>query len=169
MEDALDSADAVLTESRDRVAELRELPPHTTELPEAIAETAQTLLTDRDIRLSSTVKGVVRSLDGGVNSELFLIAREALSNAIRHSGARNLRTELSYERVWLRLSIQDDGQGIPAEFITAGGRPGHFGLRGMRERARRLRATFRIHSEPGQGTLIEIRIPGALAYARELK
>ncbi|MET0282444.1 MAG: two-component regulator propeller domain-containing protein [Steroidobacteraceae bacterium] len=167
MEAALDSADEVLIESRDRIAELRATPPHTKELPDAITHTARALLADRSIFLDTRVIGRIRALDGGVNAELFLIVREALSNAIRHSGARNIHLELAYERSWLRITVRDDGSGIPDAVLATGGRDGHFGLRNMQERAHRLRGSVRIHSEAGHGTEIEIRIPGGLAYMRK--
>ncbi len=167
MEELLDRADAVLAESRDRVAELRNIPPQTSELPEAIAELLSTITKDQDVNISSGTTGQVRALDGSVNAEVFMIAREAISNALRHSECRVLETELVYERSWLRLRVRDDGRGIPEDVLREGGRTGHFGLAGMRERAKRLRGTLRISSQPGAGSEIELRIPASLAYARE--
>lgn len=166
MEDVLNRADQVMAESRERVAELREIPPNTSELPGAIADLGPMLANGRAVSISNVVQGEVRALDGSVNSELFLIAREAIGNALRHSGCTSLETTLSYERFWLRLRVRDDGCGIPDDILRQG-RNGHFGLNGMRERAQRLRGTLRIASTDSEGTEIEVRIPAALAYARE--
>jgi signal transduction histidine kinase len=165
MESLLDEADRVLAESRDRVSELRQSPYESGELPEAIADVANKLAAGLEIDTSMKVVGDPRDIDIGVHAETFLIAREALSNAIRHSGAKRVLVTLEYERHALRLTIRDDGCGIDEAMLDAGGKPGHWGLQGMRERAQKLRATLLFRHPPEGGTEIELRIPANLAFS----
>jgi signal transduction histidine kinase len=61
------------------------------------------------------------------------------------------------------LRVNDDGKGVPAQFRD-GGKQGHFGLRGMKERAARIGGTFSLDSSPTFGTRITLRIPGARIF-----
>jgi signal transduction histidine kinase len=110
------------------------------------------------------VIGAPRDIDVGVHAETFLIVREALSNAIRHAGAKSVIVNLEYERQSLRLTVRDDGAGIDEAIVREGGRPGHWGLQGMRERAEKLRATFSVRRRVEGGTEVELSIPASLAY-----
>jgi signal transduction histidine kinase len=83
------------------------------------------------------------------------IILEAVANALRHSGAKRLRVSLAAERERARIVVADDGAGFA---VTAKPPDGHYGLRGMRERAQRLGAGFEIHSAPGQGTSVELSL-----------
>ncbi len=165
MKDALDRADVVLAESRERIGVLREAPPSTCELPDTLEELGRDLASKAAVPVDMSVHGTVRDLDGTVNAEIFLVAREAISNAIRHSGCRRLTIELRYEGAALRLVVRDDGVGI-AEEVLRSGRVGHFGLTGMRERATRMRSTLHIRKLPAGGTEVELRVPASLAYSR---
>ena len=168
MENVLKQADSILIESRDRVAELRDSPRETSGLPDMLVEVANHLKASRELEVETTVLGEVHPLDATVNAEIVLIAREALSNAIRHAQASLINITLSYERSGLRLTVKDDGRGISEEILKAGGREGHFGLRGMHERARRLRGGLRITNQSPQGTLVELRVPASMAYGSSL-
>jgi signal transduction histidine kinase len=64
----------------------------------------------------------------------------------------------------LRLRIRDDGRGIDPDVLKEGGRVGHWGLRGIRERAERIGASVEFWSELGKGTEVELAIPAAVAY-----
>jgi len=68
----------------------------------------------------------------------------------------------------LILRLRDNGKGIDAG-VASGGKPGHFGLRGMQERAQRIRATLHLRSRPGAGTEIELTVPGRMAFKRSKK
>jgi signal transduction histidine kinase len=73
---------------------------------------------------------------------------------------------VTYGDTALRLRIRDDGRGISAAVLDAGEKPGHFGLMGMRERARKLGAQLEVWSKPGAGTEVELRVPANVAYPR---
>jgi anti-sigma regulatory factor (Ser/Thr protein kinase) len=92
------------------------------------------------------------------------IAREALSNAFRHANATQIEVDLRYAPRMLRLRVRDNGKGIDANVLNAGGRPGHWGLTGMEERARAIRTRLEIWSESSRGTEIELIAPASIAY-----
>jgi len=62
------------------------------------------------------------------------------------------------------LRIRDDGKGIEAKVLNEGGRVGHWGLRGTRERADRIGAHLDLWSEPGSGTEVQLLVPASIAY-----
>ena len=86
---------------------------------------------------------------------LFRILQEALTNVMRHAQAQTVELTLSVEGQALCLSISDDGQG----FVPESGRPTSFGLVGMRERVLMLGGTLSLHSKPGEGTTLSVRVP----------
>lgn len=95
-------------------------------------------------------------LDGEVQTLLFRISQEALSNAIRHAQARHITLRLRMDGRFADLEIADDGIGCdPAVAMRSGGS----GLGGMRERIRLHGGRFELHSEPGAGTRVRARVP----------
>lgn len=97
---------------------------------------------------------------------MYRIGREMLRNAFRHSHARRIEAEIRYDGGMLRLRVRDDGKGIDSNVLKEGKRGAHWGLPGMRERARRIGGGFRIWSESGAGTEAELIVPARIAYAR---
>ena len=90
-----------------------------------------------------------------VESALFRVCQEALTNIRRHSGARHARVELVEGDDHLQLTIRDDGKGFKPGDVT----PRQFGLQGIRERARLLGGQATIESAPGSGTQITVDLP----------
>lgn len=88
---------------------------------------------------------------------LLRIARELASNAVRHGSAANVWIECTSEQGVLRMVVRDDGRGFDPD-SCAGPSEGHFGLKGIRERARRLDAVFSLESAPGKGATATIEI-----------
>ncbi len=166
IDDALLRADVVLAQSRDRVYELR-TSAGSENLSEAWMAAAADFGLGSTISFDVTVEGTPRVLHPLVHEELQRIGEEAIRNAYRHSAASSIGVLLSYNRRNLRLLIRDNGSGLPADVVAAGGRPGHFGLAGMRERARRIGGTLKIVSRPGGGTELLLSIPGRAAYAEQ--
>ena len=94
--------------------------------------------------------------------EVFRIGSEAIRNAYAHANATHIDIDLHFEPDLL-LRVKDDGSGMsPA--IASLGREGHFGLRGMRERASRIGAKFSLDTSLGGGTVVTIRVPKAIAF-----
>ena len=94
---------------------------------------------------------------------LLQIAREALSNAARYSGAATVTVSLTVIGDVLELRVADDGNGFDPATAT---RPGHQGIGNMRARALTLGATLDITSELGSGAIVCLRVPGVTAHHR---
>jgi signal transduction histidine kinase/ligand-binding sensor domain-containing protein len=165
MEQALDRADDVLIEGRDRVNDLRLSPASGPDLPAAIGAMGAELAKEQSNRFKLSVEGTPRALDPMVREETLRIAYEALTNAFSHARAAKIETEILYHRAELRLRIRDDGCGMDGATLKEG-RPNHWGLRGMHERAKKIRAGFEVWSRQGAGTEIELRVPARLAYLK---
>jgi signal transduction histidine kinase len=166
MEQSLQRADQVLGEGRDRVKDLRASGSDVADLPQALAAEGEHLALAHPTQFRASVEGVHRDLHPIVREEVLLIAREALCNAFRHADAHHIEAEISYTEAALRVRIRDDGQGISADMLEAGGRSGHFGLLGMRERAAKIRAHLTVWSKPAAGTEVDLRVPADMAYRR---
>lgn len=111
---------------------------------------------------SFSVNGGSREMHPVVRDEIYRIGYEAIRNACVHSGASKLEVELAYAHD-LTLRVSDDGVGIDSAVIEEG-KEGHFGLRGMRERAERIGARFTLVSSPNSGTVITLVVPGRIAF-----
>ena len=163
LEKALERADRAVAEGRSAVFDLRSSATMTNDLAEAVNAVGGELSDGNAASFSLTVEGHTMELHPIIRDEIYRISREALSNAFRHARARHIETEISYRPQTFRLRMRDDGEGIPAEFLEQG-RAGHFGLQGMRERARQIGADLTIWSRPGTGTEIELSLAGTIAY-----
>ena len=109
-----------------------------------------------------SVTGTAREMHPVVRDEVYRIGYEAIRNACMHSGGSRLDVGLTYARD-LTLRIADNGAGMdPA--IASGGKPGHFGLQGMRERAMRIGARLNVESSAGSGTAITLIVPGRAVF-----
>jgi len=164
LEQSLDRADKLLQESRDRVKDLRPATSDVADLAQALAAEGEQLAQQHSGKFAVSVEGTPRALHPLVREEGFLIAREALGNAFRHAGAKDIEAEVTYGTAALHVRVRDDGRGIDASVLQAGGRPGHFGLIGMRERAKKLGGDLAIWSKPDAGTEVDLRVPAHVAY-----
>ncbi len=115
------------------------------------------------------VEGSPKAIHPFVRGEIYRIAREALRNAYGHAHARTIEAEIRYEEKLLRVRIRDDGIGIKETHLGEGGRAGHYGLRGMRERAKHIGAQLDMWTEHAAGTEIELRVPDKIAYKSDGK
>jgi ligand-binding sensor domain-containing protein len=106
--------------------------------------------------------GPIQEMHPIVRDEVYRIGYEAIRNACVHSHAMQLRVELSYGQD-LSLRICDNGVGIDPDIVHRG-KPGHFGLQSMRERAERIMGKFSIESTAGFGTAITLTVPGGIIY-----
>ena len=151
---ALSLARANLEEARRSVLDLRATPLEGRSLPQALDDLTKASSTG-SLHLACQVSGSGRPLPRRIEAGLYRIAQEALSNIVQHAHARQgvLRLAIFPEEV--RLAVEDDGRGFDPAQIT----PNRFGLMGMRERAHLLGGQLALHSAPGQGTRLEVRIP----------
>ena len=112
------------------------------------------------------VEGTPRDLHPILRDEVYRIAGEALRNAFQHAQAQRIEVEIRYDERQLRLRVRDDGKGIDPKVLNEGGRAGHYGLQGMRERAKLMGGKLAVWSELDSGTEVELRIPASDAYER---
>jgi signal transduction histidine kinase/ligand-binding sensor domain-containing protein len=164
LEAALDRADEVMAEGRDRVRGLRAPRDGGDDLAQAFTNVAQEFVDASHTACRVLVEGDVRSLHPLVRDEVYRIGYEALTNAFLHADSREIEVEICYSAKELRIRIHDDGCGIDPDVLASGGKSSHWGLSGMRERASRIRGHLEIRSRAGAGTEIELTVPGALAY-----
>ncbi len=169
LEGAVNQASQAITEGRDAVQGLRASATEMNDLAEAIrvlaGELAAEALDPAAVSVRIEVQGASRALHPIVRDEVFRIADEALRNAIRHANAKQIEVEIRYDAREFRLRVRDDGSGIDPAVLQAGGREGHFGLRGIRERAQAVGGKLRLWSALDTGTEVELIIPGSRAYA----
>jgi len=146
-----------LEEARRSIWDLRSEGPEAQSLPARLARLVRET-TDQGtaIRLENT--GVYRVLRQSTEDELYRIAQEAMTNAIRHANALTIWLRLNYSLDRVSLEVVDDGVGFDASKgpTTEGG---HFGLAGIHERARILKAEVMLESVPGEGTSMRVSIP----------
>jgi signal transduction histidine kinase/ligand-binding sensor domain-containing protein len=164
MERALDRADEVLGEGRDRVSDLRSSIDSGEDLAQAFTTIGEQMAAEHDVEFRVLVEGEEQGLDADVSDEIFRIGREALVNAFQHAHAASIEIEIAFEADALRVRVRDDGVGIDASILEAGRRPDHWGLPGMRERALRIGARLDVWGGAGSGTEVELRVPGSVAY-----
>jgi signal transduction histidine kinase len=168
LEQSLERADHAIGEGRRAVYDLRSSTEAGNDLPEALRTVANGFRGDGSTAFRLEVEGTARNLHPILRDEVYRIACEGLRNAFKHARARRIEAEITYGGRIFRLRIRDDGDGIPAEILESG-RSGHYGLRGMRERARQSGGTLEIWSRAGTGTEIELRVPGSIAYSNSPK
>jgi signal transduction histidine kinase len=133
------------------------------DLPAALSQAARQWTAGSEVQVHVDivhldVAGGARTLPEETEQHLLRIAQEAVANTVKHARAREVRIRLEMENGRLSLSVTDDGQGFEQTdaFSEIGG---HFGLLGMRERAERLGGELELHSTPGRGTQVEVKVP----------
>jgi signal transduction histidine kinase len=164
---AIDQAAEAITEGRDAVQGLRASVTEVNDVANALRALGEELAAefDHEGSLRVEVLGTPRPLHPIVRDEVFRIAGEAMRNAIRHADARQIEVELRYDESQLAIRVRDDGRGIDSQVLQGEGREGHFGLRGMRERAEVAGGKLAVWSRVDSGTEVELIVPSARAYA----
>jgi len=155
--------DRVLEEGRYAVQGLRSSNGKISSLGQAFAEVPKDLGLPGAQEFRVVVVGKERELKAGLSDEIYRIGREAIVNACRHARAGRIETEVEYRPAELRVAVRDDGCGIDHQQLQWE-RKGHWGLRGMQERAERIGARIRISSSLTLGTQVELCIPGSVAF-----
>jgi ligand-binding sensor domain-containing protein/signal transduction histidine kinase len=163
LEKSLGHADRAIAEGRSALYDLRSSASATSDLPESIEALAGELSAEGAATFRLVVEGPPRKVQTMIRDEIYRIAREALRNAFHHAQARHIEAEITYGGRAFLLRIRDDGEGIPPEILEQG-RPGHYGVRGMRERATQIGGKLDIWSGVGAGTEIEFSIAASIAY-----
>jgi len=169
LEAAVDDAAKAITEARDAVQGMRSSTEITNELYQAVEVLGHSLAEQQRAAngdapaFSVEVEGASRDLHPILRDEVYRMTGEAMRNAFRHARARRIEVEIRYDARELRVRVRDDGIGIDASVLQEG-RAGHYGLPGMRERAKSIGGQLEVWSEKGAGTELELTVPAKVAY-----
>jgi signal transduction histidine kinase len=159
IEKARQLATESLEEARRSVSALRIGALSNGSLLDAIEQIARKLTSDSGVQLETQLEteleGQPYALPEQCEANLLRIAQEALTNAVRHSGAARISIRLAYRTGSVVLDVGDSGRGM------SGVEPSGFGVDGMRERARHMGGELQILSDPGRGTRIVVTVPNA--------
>jgi signal transduction histidine kinase/ligand-binding sensor domain-containing protein len=166
---AIEQASDAITEGRDTLDELRSAGSTSIDLDQAISNFARELLsgsaTETVPEVHVQVEGTPLPMNPIVRDEVYRIVTEAVRNAIMHADAGRIDVEIRYDEHRLRVRIGDDGTGIDPAILDRDQKPGHWGLRGLRERAKLVGGTLEVWSQRNVGTEIDLSIPAASVYA----
>ncbi len=125
-----------------------------------LAEALRTLCADASQRagmhVECTLAEEANRLPPRVAEVIWRLAQEGLTNAEKHAQARRVEVNLSMQPKEVSLQVRDDGIGLPPD---AESKPGHYGLRGLRERVEGIGGTFTLTTVEPTGTLLEARVP----------
>jgi ligand-binding sensor domain-containing protein/signal transduction histidine kinase len=165
---ALDRAEQAIVEGRDAILDIRSPKLAVSDLADELTSLGEqlrgTIGGGVAPQFRVVIEGSTHALHPFLQVEIYRVAREALRNAFGHAQAGKIEAEIAYGKRQFRLRIRDDGKGIDPEVLKQGERAGHWGLLGMRERAKKMGGQLEVWSEPGAGTEVELRVPGAIAY-----
>jgi signal transduction histidine kinase len=156
-----------LEETRRSVMDLRSQALESYDLPAALATLARQMTLGTAIRSEVKVEGPRRRLDAAQEHHLLRIGLEAVTNAVKHSGASRVDIAVRFRPAATELIVADNGCGAQPDTSEISG--GHFGLQGIRERANKIAAALEFDSQPGIGTRLSVTVPlrarpvGALA------
>ena len=171
LDGAISRTEQAIAESRDTIKDLRSERVSSTDLAELLTQTGRELESDADLNgnppmFRVIVEGDRRTLSPALQDEVYRIARELLRNAFQHARARHIEAEIRYDHHLLRVLIRDNGKGMDANVLKEGGQPGHWGLPGVRERAKEIGARLDFWSEAGAGTEVLLTVPVSVGSER---
>jgi ligand-binding sensor domain-containing protein/signal transduction histidine kinase len=145
-----------INEARRYVWDLRSQALENNDLAAALTETARRLTSETSVQAQVQVSGTFRPLSQLVESNLLRIGQEAINNAVKHARADHILVNLKFDNKHVQLSVRDNGRGFDAEKQSVNG---HFGLVGMRERAKQMGGTLFIRSRESEGTEVTVDVP----------
>jgi signal transduction histidine kinase len=159
LNELIDDAAQCLKQARQSIAGLRSAGERTVRLDIAIADAARQITKASDVQLKLNLEHVPATLRSDVGSNLLRIAQEAIANSTQHSEAKTIEVDLRFRDGSLCLSVEDDGKGL----VNAVGfsQTGHYGLTGMKERARQIGGELQLLSGPVKGTTIRVVVPAS--------
>jgi signal transduction histidine kinase len=146
-----------LEETRRSVMDLRSQALESHDLPAALATLARQMTLGTPIRAEVRVEGARRRLDAALEHHLLRIGLEAVTNAVKHSGASRVEIVVRFSASATVLVVSDNGCGTRPEEGELGG--SHFGLQGMRERANKIGAILEFERRDQQGTRLVVSVP----------
>jgi ligand-binding sensor domain-containing protein/signal transduction histidine kinase len=171
VDEAIQAAEDGIAEGRAAIHDLRPEPAAQRDLPELLKAAGHELAGVKEPDGHSPnfiviVEGKQQTLPTMLQDEVYRISREVIRNAFAHAAASQIEVEIRYDDDQLRVRIRDDGKGVDPKILEDGGRPGHWGISGMRERAQRIGAQLAFWSEVDAGTEVQLIIPGSIVYKK---
>ena len=149
---------STLDEARRALWNLRREATLTTEMVPLLASLAGEISTEANTRISCETTGKQFPIPASRARELLMVTREALYNAVHHSGASTVSLRINFARDILDIQVSDNGKGFDYD-LTGGLAAGHYGLLGMRERVQRMNGEFVLKTSYGAGTHLQFKIP----------
>jgi signal transduction histidine kinase len=144
--------------------DLRSTPDEGDDIVRGLSEFGASLERDFGAKFNVVLHESPKALDPIARPAIYCIGREAIFNAYRHGSPKEVVLELTYGRDSFALSITDDGDGIPNRVLLAGGKDGHWGMAGMKERAKALGGSIKIGNHEPKGTEVVFDLPSRRAY-----
>jgi signal transduction histidine kinase/ligand-binding sensor domain-containing protein len=171
LDEAIHTTEDSLQEGRTAIRDLRPGQAAQRDLPELLKAAGHELEMAHELDghapdYQVLVEGKQQDISPLVQDEIYRISREVIRNAFAHAAATHIEVELRYDHDQLRVRIRDDGKGIDADVLKAGGQPGHWGIPGMRERAHRIGSRLEFWSDEGAGTEVQFTVPASTAYQK---
>ena len=171
LDGAIDRTEQAIAEGRGAIQDLRSERSARIDLEHLLTALGQELAASGNANSETatfrvTVEGERRTLSPILQDEVYRIVHEVLRNAFQHARAHQIEAEVRYGDRQLRLRIRDDGKGIDPRVLQEGGRAGHWGLPGIRERAKQIGARLDFWTEAGAGTEVQLTVPASVAYAK---
>jgi signal transduction histidine kinase/ligand-binding sensor domain-containing protein len=155
----LELADVSLRDVRSMVWDMRAPELDRNDLGTALEEAAHTAIGAAAITLGFAVEGKSHRLPLDIETTVLRVGREAVANAVKHSGATTIGVTLSYEPSRVSMHVRDNGSGFDPATVDASNNGGHWGVKGMRERATRAGGTLSIDGMTGRGTVLSLSVP----------
>jgi ligand-binding sensor domain-containing protein/signal transduction histidine kinase len=149
---------ASLDEARTSIWDLRSENAGAVDLPARLRQSCNRIASGSPSKVYLQVKGTYRPVTPKTEEELLRIGQEAVANAVRHAGATRIDVQLIYEAARVSLQVADDGRGFSPSPDRAGPE-GHYGIKGMHERAEEIDAALVLESTPGGGTRVSVEAP----------
>jgi len=153
---------ASLAEARTSIWDLRSgaagAPDQPEDLPSRLSRSCTRIAGGSSAKVYLQVKGTYRPVSPRIEEELLRIGQEAVANAVRHAAASRIDVQLVYESARVSLRVEDDGRGFTPATGT-NGPEGHYGIRGMQERAGEIDAALSLESAVGEGTRVSVEAP----------
>jgi signal transduction histidine kinase len=160
---ALQLSESALTQGRGALTTLRATALSRQDIYQGLTLALAAFSEERRRDVQYNFHGTELPVRAGVGEEIVQIGREALRNALQHTHG-TVRVDIHYAPRRFCLIIDDEGQGMSSTLIESGV-PGHFGLKGMRERAVRIASTLTIASTAHGGTHVQLDVPARMAYS----
>ncbi len=128
------------------------------DLPDALPELARQITVGTGIELRCAIERPPQALPENIEANLLRIGQECLVNAVHHARPKSIQLVLTHAPGQMRLRVADDGAGFDTTQLDDHGN-GHFGWRGIRERAAQIGAVVELESQPGHGTTVTVTAP----------